>query len=118
MKTSVFIAAAVLFLFSTSEAQLINGYGVKLGMSYANQDFDYTDNTLELDTKYLSGSGAGVFVEWLKLPLIGVTTEVLYVQKGMKVTTARTTPGVTFLPSSGPAFTKASTPSKRMTVGV
>ena len=72
---------------------MINGYGVKLGMSYANQNFDYTNDTLELDSDYLSGTCAGVFVEWLKLPLIGVTTEVLYVQKGMKVTTARTTPG-------------------------
>jgi hypothetical protein len=91
MKTSILVAAAVLFVFSTTQAQLINGYGVKLGMSYANQNFDYTDKDLTLDTKYLSGTGAGVFVEWLKLPLIGVTTEVLYVQKGMKMTSVKTT---------------------------
>jgi hypothetical protein len=91
MKTLILVATAVLFVFSTSQAQLISGYGVKLGMSYANQNFDYTDKDLKLDTKYLSGTGAGVFVEWLKLPLVGVTTEVLYVQKGMKVTAVKTT---------------------------
>ncbi len=66
-------------------AQLIHSYGVKTGCVIANQNFDYTDNFINLDTQNRYGLNIGAFIELLNKSNLNLLIEIHYVQKGMVV---------------------------------
>ena len=72
-------------LNSDVEAQLINCIGLKLGSVAANQDWEYSRYTANLDTRVRWGTDLGAYVEWLHLPVVSLLTEVHYIQKGFRV---------------------------------
>ena len=56
-------------------------YGVKTGVSLANQDFDYTEfGSPDFDTRI--GWDFGVFAEWELVSVISMASELHYIQKG------------------------------------
>ena len=61
------------------------GLGIKAGYVHANQNYDYTDEMINLDPGYLGGFDAGISFEFLSLPVFGLVAEAHYIQKGMKV---------------------------------
>jgi hypothetical protein len=79
----IYLILFTLFIISTSQAQLIRGYGLKAGVTSSSQHWDYTwlhDFTQE--TRW--GLNVGVFSEFLNIPYFSIVTELNYVQKGMK----------------------------------
>lgn len=58
-------------------------YGVKTGVSLANQDFDYTFGSPDFYTH--TGWNIGFFAEWRLLPAVSLATALHYVQKGMTI---------------------------------
>ena len=84
----LFLALILFTLISTSHAQFIRGYGIKVGTTISNQDWQYSfssglsDLSFEPDNRV--GLNIGVFLELLNVPLISIVTEVNYDQKGMK----------------------------------
>ena len=71
--------------FTFLNAQLIHSFGVKTGCVFANQDFDYTANFLNLDTQNRYGLNIGAFIELLSKANLNLLIEIHYVQKGMVV---------------------------------
>ncbi len=81
----LFFVIILLFFVSSTQAQLIRGYGIKLGITSANQNWDYvpaTNFSFEPDNRV--GVNFGVFAELLDIPFFSIATELNYVQKGMK----------------------------------
>lgn len=78
----------LLFVFSTSQAQIIRGYGLKVGSTISNQDWEYSNSPglsgLSFDSDNRVGINFGIFTEFLNVPFISIITEVNYIQKGMK----------------------------------
>ena len=91
MKTKSVVALLLFTSFSTTEAQLLRAIGVKVGGVAANQTWDRASPFSDFDTDTRWGVDAGAFVEWLSIPLVSVSTEVHFVQKGMKFRTPITT---------------------------
>jgi hypothetical protein len=86
----LFILAAFVSAASMTHAQLVRGYGIKLGTVAANQTWKYT-GAPELTTSERWGVTGGVYIELLDLPVIGVVGEIQYTQKGMKFSIPVTT---------------------------
>jgi hypothetical protein len=82
-KSIVTLIVCVLVLLYTNESpsQLIKGYGIKLGLTSADQKLDYAV-VPDIKTKRRLGLISGVYVEWLDIPFISVITEVDYTQRG------------------------------------
>ncbi|MCZ7604078.1 MAG: PorT family protein [Melioribacteraceae bacterium] len=87
MKKVCFVFA-LLFILSTSQAQIIRGFGLKVGTTISNQDWKYSNSSglsgLSFDSDSRVGINLGIFTEFLNVPFIGIVTEVNYIQKGMK----------------------------------
>lgn len=59
-------------------------YGVKTGVTFANQDFNYTEfGSPNFETHI--GWDIGLFAEWQLLPVVSLATALHYVQKGMTI---------------------------------
>jgi opacity protein-like surface antigen len=95
MKKVCFIFAIIIFV-TNSQAQIIRGYGIKVGTTISNQDWEYLNSSglsgLSFNSDSRVGINFGIFTELLNVPFISIVTEVNYIQKGMKeevpVTTA------------------------------
>jgi hypothetical protein len=86
----LFVLAAFLSVASTTHAQLVRSYGIRLGTVAANQSWKYAD-TPELTTSERWGITGGVYIELLDLPLVSVIGEIQYTQKGMRFSVPVTT---------------------------
>ena len=76
----------ILILFSvvsTSQAQLIRNYGLKIGATISNQEWNYSTLPIDFDPDNRWGLNLGVFTEFLDIPYFSLVTELNYVQKGM-----------------------------------
>jgi hypothetical protein len=82
---------AILFTTPAVHAQIIRGYGLKLGAVSASQTWDF-DFNVNLPVEARWGYDAGIFVEVLDMPYFSVLAEVHYIQKGFSVTLPITTP--------------------------
>ncbi len=92
MRKGILVLIAVSFVFlSRSDAQLLKSVGAKLAYTSASQKYDYAHLSLDLDIKRRSGFNAGIYAEWLNLPVISVVTELDYVQRGRGLRVAVTT---------------------------
>lgn len=80
--TKLIVVVSVLMLHSTTHAQLVRGYGLKLGVTAANQSWHFAD-TPELLTDNRWGFTASGFLEFLDLPFLSAVVEVQYARKGM-----------------------------------
>ena len=78
---TVVLCVLVLICANESPSQLIKGYGIKLGLTSADQKINYFLHG-DLETKRRLGFISGVYVEWLDIPFISVITEADYTQRG------------------------------------
>lgn len=91
MKKPLLLLFISIILTSLNYAQFVRSYGIKLGTTISNQNWDYIGSLPDADYKK-TGFNAGVFAEFLNVPFVSIVTELNYVQKGIKsdlyVTTA------------------------------
>lgn len=80
---SKYIFLLVFVIQATSFSQAIRTVGVKVGAVSASQTWHYA-SIPDLDTERRWGIDFGVYAEWLNMPVFSFSTEVHYVQKGMK----------------------------------
>lgn len=73
---------------ASSSAQFLRGWGIKGGVVAARQAFYYTPGFAQpgIPREARWGAYAGLFVEFLNVPVASVALELAYVQKGRKVT--------------------------------
>ncbi len=92
--TFVFVS----FLANGLSAQFFNDYGIKVGMTNANQDWTYATHLgLNMDANSRWGTNFGVFAETISLLNLSIVPEVNYIQKGMKsevLVTGESGPGI------------------------
>ncbi len=83
----------VLFVVTSMSmnAQLIRGYGLKLGAVSATQIWDYKID-VNFPTERSLGIDVGAFIEVLEIPYVSVLVELHYIQKGFSFTSLVTTP--------------------------
>ncbi|MFO7445116.1 MAG: outer membrane beta-barrel protein [Ignavibacteriaceae bacterium] len=77
------ILSLVILLCSVTEAQLIRGYGLKIGGTVANQVWDNSTG-INLDPENKLGFNIGAFAEFLDVPFFSVVGEINYVRKTNK----------------------------------
>ena len=91
------LLAAAIPLFANSD-YIIKDFGIKSGISMANQEFDVDESSLlytlikGADFKYRPGFTAGFFVDWFNERYINLVTELNFTQNG----TIYNTGGVTY----------------------
>jgi len=90
MRVLLIIIALLQIWVTIAQGKLLKGFGFKTGLVVANQDFDYTNPDLSLDTKSRVGFDLGGFVEWFDLPYLSILTEAHYIQKGMVIEVEKT----------------------------
>ena len=89
VSTAVLVFVCAGFLYADND-YLLKDYGVKLGVSVANQDFSIRpeSNLYYLvkggDFRYRPGFTCGIFAEWFDERYVNMVTEINYVQKGTK----------------------------------
>ncbi len=84
MKTiAIFIIVTLCFSLSVVHGQIITGWGIKTGATFANQEFEYLQTSLNMDINSRTGLDVGIFVELLPLPVLRLVPEIHYIQKGM-----------------------------------
>lgn len=87
MKKICFVVALIIFI-SSSQAQIIRGYGLKVGATISNQEWEYSKESglsgSSFDTDNRFGFNIGIFSEFLNIPFVSIVTELNYIQKGMK----------------------------------
>lgn len=84
MKSTVIILLTLL-IQATSHSQAIRNIGVKLGGVAANQSWTYS-SIPSLPTERRWGIDVGVFIEWFNMPVFSLSSELHFIQKGMKLT--------------------------------
>jgi hypothetical protein len=83
MKKRFFVVLTLLILgLSFSQSQLIRSYGIKAGVAITNQTWNWPSPSSITSTISHQSLDAGVFVEWLDIPMLSVVTEIHYIQKG------------------------------------
>lgn len=91
MKKYFVLFLALMIITGFNYAQLIRGYGIKVGTTISKQDWEFGGSLPNKDFQK-TGFNAGVFAEFLNVPFVSIVTELNYVQKGLKsdlpVTTA------------------------------
>lgn len=60
-------------------------FGIKAGVAATNQDWQYLQYGGGIGAQTRWGADVGGFVEWLNMPILSVSSEVHYIQKGFKV---------------------------------
>lgn len=74
----------ILFTFiSSSHPQCLRSYGVKIGATIANEDWDSSQLPTDFEPDSRWGLNLGVFTEFINIPYFSLVTELNYVQKGM-----------------------------------
>jgi hypothetical protein len=84
-RITVALAIIIFTCTTTTHAQLLRGYGLKLGTVAAYQSWKYSSfPDLPTETRW-GFTGVG-FLEFFDLPLLSVVAELQYTQKGMTLT--------------------------------
>jgi len=82
MKKTIVIFLFSLTFLSISQAQIAEEYGVKIGGTMSNQNWDY--DSFDFQTEFLFGVNIGIFAEVLNYSNYCLVFEANFVQKGMR----------------------------------
>lgn len=81
----IFFAVFIVFSLSVqSEAQIIKGYGVKLGMGISNSTWHYSSYNYDLTWDKNAGFSARLFADFFNYSIFSLEAEIGYSQKGIK----------------------------------
>lgn len=83
MKKS-FIVLFLLMVNSAFNAQILNSYGIKLGMGMTNQTWEYSSFNLHPKWESITGVSARVFADVSANKYLNIEGEAGFIQKGMK----------------------------------
>jgi len=94
-KGSLVIFLLVMLFSSVTYTQVVREYGAKIGLASSTQSWQWPPWTgISTSVASRQSIDAGVFVEWLDIPVFSLLTEVHYVQKG-SVGTSNVPPALT-----------------------
>ncbi len=86
MKIITLLTIAALFTCHLqTSAQLLTGFGIKQGVTFSNQTFNYPDGS-KTSTDYVQGFNVSIFAEGLKNNLFNIYAETGYDQRGYSFT--------------------------------
>ena len=80
MHKFLFLIFTVISISFSVQAQIINNYGVKLGLISSDLSYNNFQTTPETERKL--GFIGGAFVEWFNNPIFSMITQIEYAQKG------------------------------------
>jgi len=104
MKKTYVLIAIILLL--TTASNVLSGtrprYGIKAGISLADQTWEYRNLLGKVDRDQRKGLACGVFADLSFTPLVQFRPEVLYVQKGSQIKVLRTS--YTGIPTGASTF--------------
>lgn len=89
----IFVITLLLIITSATishaqRAKFVRGVGLKFGATFTSQEWNYSVFSAEnYNPDSRTGLNAGVFAEFLDVPLLSIVTELNYVQKGVEATT-------------------------------
>jgi hypothetical protein len=87
-RTLCYLLSLLFGCVSIGESQLIRTFGLKIGVASTNQTWDWTTQSgIVANSTAQQGFDAGVYAEWLDMPLLSISTEIHYIQKGSDVKT-------------------------------
>lgn len=87
-----FCVVLCFFLISSAaKAQLVNGYGVKLGMGFTNHTWHYNSADFDLHWDNNTGLSARAFADFLNFSNFNIEGEIGYSQKGARLEVFTTT---------------------------
>lgn len=87
-----FCVVLCFFLISSAlKAQLVNGYGIKLGMGITNHTWHYNSADFDFHWDNHSGISARVFADFLNFSNFNIEGEIGYLQKGARLDVFTTT---------------------------
>ena len=89
--TALCIGLAILFAAMPALAEPALEFGAKAGLTFTTQDYEYTGLPLEVDRGYATGLTLAFFSEASFATGLSVRPEIMYVQKGNKLTFRETT---------------------------
>jgi len=81
----IVLSAFLLLAAGTASAGSRPKLGVKAGLSFADQDWEYTNSLGKVDRGHRSGLAFGLFTDLPLTPVVQLRPEVLYVQKGSQI---------------------------------
>jgi opacity protein-like surface antigen len=82
---NLYLIMILFSIASSTQAQFIRAYGIKLGITSANYNWDYIPSAgFVFDPDNRVGLNVGVFTELLDNPIFSIIAEINYMQKGMK----------------------------------
>ncbi len=84
-RTGVVVMSFMFLIHSSATPQLVRFVGIKSGLAITNQDWKYLQFGNGIGSQNRSGLDIGAFVEWLNIPIFSVSTELHYIQKGIKL---------------------------------
>jgi hypothetical protein len=77
----VLLLALITLLYTSAEAQVVRGAGMKIGATLSSQTWDSQLTDVDPDSRM--GFNIGAFVEFLDAPFFTIVGEVNYIQKGL-----------------------------------
>jgi hypothetical protein len=91
MKTIIRVMFILLFGLSSYSYSQVRAYGLKLGAVAANQTWDYSIYH-HLPTINRWGVDVGVYMEWLNMAILSLSTELHFAERGMREQLVESTP--------------------------
>lgn len=76
---------SIILILILAFSRLFSGidYGFKLGMSAAEQTFEYSEVGIDVDFEYRYGYYSGIFIEYPVFKYVALISEIYYTQRGM-----------------------------------
>jgi hypothetical protein len=85
MKHQFIITLTILLCINSGDAQILKTYGMKIGLTSANQTYEWPNPSWQLNfkpDKRRVGINAGIYAEWLTMPFFSFLTQLEYTQRG------------------------------------
>lgn len=80
----IYLFLITLCLSTTSQAQIIRSFGLKVGATNSSEYWERNDNLPDMDPENRWGFNVGIFSELFNTKYLTLVTEANYFQKGMK----------------------------------
>jgi hypothetical protein len=84
----VILLFSILFCFlvsTTINAQIVNGFGIKSGVTSASHTWSYHTYDTQTTPDFLTGISARAFADFLNIPFFNIEAEIGFSQKGAKL---------------------------------
>lgn len=82
--------SALALTFAAGERATASGLGVKVGIAFAKQNYNYSNSDFRFENDYRKSLSVGLFIEQPIAPVLAVRAEGMFITKGFKVSVLQT----------------------------